>query len=251
VISWREVSVSYGSGWALGPVSLQVGDGEWVALIGPNGAGKSTLLKTAVGVVNHAGEVDLGNSQRRPGLDVAWMPQRPLLPEEMSVADYVLLGRTPHLGYLGREGRHDLESVEAALARLDLEGLARRPLGTLSGGEAQRAVLARALAQEAPVLLLDEPTSGLDVGHAVEVLEVVDDLRRDEGLTVVTAVHDLTLAGRFASRLVLLSGGRIHADGDPREVLTEELLRRHYGSSLRVVQHEDGPAVIPTRECDA
>lgn len=250
MISWRDVAVSFNGHQVLGPVSLEVGDGEWVGLIGPNGAGKSTMLKAAVGLVEHQGEVDLGNGPLRPGIDVAWMPQRPHLPEEMTVADYVLLGRTPHIGFLGGESRHDLEATEAALEKLDLVSLARRPLSTLSGGEAQRAVLARALAQEAPVLLLDEPTSGLDIGHAVEVLEVVDDLRRKEELTLVTALHDLTLAGRFAQRLVLLAEGRIRAEGAPEDVLTEDLLRHHYGSSLRVVQHEDGPTVIPMRKTD-
>ncbi len=250
MISWRGVEVSFNGVPVLGPVTLEVDDGEWVGLIGPNGAGKSTLLKAAVGLVEHRGVVDLGNGPLRPGIDVAWMPQRPSLPDEMPVADYVLLGRTPHVGFLGGESQRDLESAQAALAKLDLLALAHRPLSTLSGGEVQRAVLARALAQEAPVLLLDEPTSGLDIGHAVEVLEVVDDLRRREKLTLVTALHDLTLAGRFAQRLILLAGGRIQADGSPEEVLTEGLLKEHYGSSLRVVQHEDGPAVIPTREHD-
>lgn len=175
------------------------------------------------------------------------MPQRPRLPEEMGVSDYVTLGRTPHIGYLGSESRRDMESVGASLEQLDLIELSTRPLGTLSGGEAQRAVLARSLAQEAPVLLLDEPTASLDVGHSVEVLEVVDELRRKERLTVVTAVHDLTLAGRFADRLVLLSGGAIVSDGTAVEVLTEELLVEHYGAGVRVIEHEDGPTVIPSR----
>ncbi|MDP9145014.1 MAG: ABC transporter ATP-binding protein, partial [Actinomycetota bacterium] len=196
-------------------MSLTVGDGEWLGLIGPNGAGKSTLLKAAVGLVAHRGVVDLGGMQRKAGIDIAWMPQRPFLPDEMTVANYVLLGRTPHLGYLGAESRHDLESVERAISRLELGEFSERALSTLSGGEAQRAVLARALAQESPVLLLDEPTSSLDIGHAMEVLEILDELRRNEGLTVVTALHDLTLAGRFADRLVLLGGGRVVADGIP------------------------------------
>lgn len=247
MIRWEEVVVAFNGNFALGPVSMEVGDGDWVGLIGPNGAGKSTMLKAAVGLVDHGGAVMLANGHRKPGLDIAWMPQRPQLPEGMSVADYVMLGRTPHVGYLGSEGRYDFESVTLALDKLDLRAFANRPLGTLSGGEAQRAVLARALAQEAPVLLLDEPTASLDVGHAIEVLEVIDDLRRAEGLTVVTAVHDLTMAGRFADRLVLLADGMIQADGSPREVLTEEHLRAHYGAGIRVVDDVDGPTVIPTR----
>jgi iron complex transport system ATP-binding protein len=247
VISWEEVRVAFNGDFALGPVTVEVSDGDWVGLIGPNGAGKSTMLKAAVGVVEHSGTVGLTNGHRRPGLDVAWMPQRPHLPEGMNVADYVMLGRTPHIGYLGSEGKGDYDSIDVALDKLGLRSFAHRSLGTLSGGEAQRAVLARALAQEAPVLLLDEPTASLDIGHAIEVLEVIDELRKAEGLTVVTAVHDLTLAGRFADRLVLLAGGMVEADGAPQEVLTEGNLSAHYGQGIRVVQDLDGPTVIPTR----
>ncbi len=247
MISWTDVEVSYGSARVLGPVSVSVASGEWVGLIGPNGAGKSTLLKSAVGLVEHKGRVSLSNGARQPGKDIAWMPQRPHLPDEMGVSDYVMLGRTPHIGYLGSEGSSDMRAVGAALSRLGLGDLERRPLATLSGGEAQRVLFARALAQEAPVLLFDEPTASLDIGHAMEVLEIVDDLRLEKGLTVVTAVHDLTLAGRFADRLVLISNGSMVADGEPGDVLTEDLLSLHYGSGIRVVQDRDGTTVIPTR----
>lgn len=251
MIRWEDVTVDFDGDFGLGPITVEVGDGEWIGLIGPNGAGKSTMLKAAAGLVSHAGRIALAGGHRRPGLDVAWMPQRPFLPEGMSVADYVLLGRTPHVGYLGTESRSDLESVGLALQKLGLVTLSHRPLGTLSGGEAQRAVLARALAQEAPVLLLDEPTASLDIGHAIEVLEVIDDLRRAERLTVVTAVHDLTLAGRFADRLVLLADGLVRAEGDPVGVLTEENLAAHYGAGIRVIHDQDGPTVIPSRATNA
>jgi iron complex transport system ATP-binding protein len=158
-----------------------------------------------------------------------------------------MLGRTPHLGYLAAETRHDVDTVHLAIEKLGLTEFARRPLGTLSGGEAQRVVLARALAQEAPVLLLDEPTASLDVGHAVDVLDVVDELRRKEGLTVVIAAHDLTLAGRYSERLLLLSGGLVVADGTPGEVLTEANLTAHYGAGVRVLADHDGPVVVPVR----
>jgi iron complex transport system ATP-binding protein len=130
---------------------------------------------------------------------------------------------------------------------LDLIEFAGRALATLSGGEAQRAVLARALAQEAPVLLLDEPTSNLDIGHALDVLEIIDTLRKLDGLTVVTAIHDLTMAGRFADRVVFLAAGRVVADGGPADVLTEEHLKAHYGAGIQVLDIGDGPTVIPTR----
>ena len=247
MITWDSVEVAYNGVNVLGPVTVTVGDGEWVGLIGPNGAGKSTMLKAAVGLVDAGGDIRLKNGHRRPGLDIAWMPQRPTMPDQMGVTDYVMLGRSPHVGYLGGEGAADREAVAGAIRRLDLEGFARRPLSTLSGGEAQRAVLARSIAQEAPVLLLDEPTANLDVGHAIEVLEVIDDLRSG-GLTVVTAIHDLTLAGRFCQRLVFLADGKVVADGSPREVLTEELLRPHYGDSVRVIDDVDGPLVVPGRK---
>ena len=250
MISWRSIEVSFDGLRVLGPIDLAVSGGQWLGLIGPNGAGKSTLLKTALGIVPHRGTVDVGGRTSRAGLDIAWMPQRPLLPAEMSVANYVLLGRTPHIGYIGSESRHDLRSTELALNRLGLEEIAARELSTLSGGEAQRAVLARALAQEAPILLLDEPTSSLDIGHGLEVLEMIDSLRNADGLTVVTAIHDLTLAGQFVDRLVLLDKGRVVADGLPGEVLTEDRLRPSYGVGIRVVDIGDGPTVIPARNRD-
>lgn len=247
MIRWHSVSVTYSGRVVLDAFDLEVDRGQWVGLIGPNGAGKSTVLKTAVSAISFSGSVTLSGSMIKPGIDVAWMPQRPMLPEAMGVADYVMLGRTPHLGYLAAESKTDVETVGWALERLDLLPLAPRALGTLSGGEAQRVVLARALAQEAPVLLLDEPTASLDIGHAVEVLEVVDSLRESEDLTVVCAAHDLTLAGRFADRLVLLGDGLVVADGSPEAVLTESSLRGHYGHSLRVIPDKDGPIVVPER----
>ncbi len=251
MISWQAVAVSYGGARVLGPISLDVDGGEWLGLIGPNGAGKTTLIKSAVGVVGHEGSVSWNGGSIRRGVDVAWMPQRPHLPDDMGVGDYVMLGRTPHLGYLTAESRHDVASARLALAKLGLNDFARRPLGTLSGGEAQRAVLARALAQEAPVLMLDEPTASLDIGHAVEVLDVIDQLRRSENLTVVMAAHDLTLAGRFCDRLVLLSRGDVVADGPPDAVLTNDTLAAHYGAGVRVFSDDDGPVVVPTRSTHA
>ncbi|HZD24148.1 MAG TPA: ABC transporter ATP-binding protein, partial [Acidimicrobiia bacterium] len=122
MISWQGVSVAYDADNVVGPVDIDVADGEWVALIGPNGAGKSTLIKAAVDVVPYTGVISLGGRERRPGLDIAWMPQRPQLPEDMGVGDYVLLGRTPHLGYLAAESRHDVETMRTALDKLDLTG---------------------------------------------------------------------------------------------------------------------------------
>ena len=209
----ENVTVELGGTPVLREVSASVEEGEWVALIGPNGAGKTTLLRAILGLVRAggsilAGGVDLGGLSRRDlGRRLALVPQVPSLPPHMTVSEYVLLGRTPHLGYYGNETSRDREVATAAVVRLDLVGLAERRLATLSGGERQRAVIARALAQEAPVLLLDEPTASLDVGRGQQALELVDELRRESGLTVLSAMHDLTLAAQYAERLLLLDGG--------------------------------------------
>jgi iron complex transport system ATP-binding protein len=248
VISWQDVVVSFGDVTVVGPVTIDVADGEWVGLVGPNGAGKSTLLKAAVGIVPFRGVVDLGGRVGEAGKDIAWMPQRPLLPDEMNVANYVLLGRTPHLGYLGSETAHDLDSVARAIERLELADLADRPLSTLSGGEAQRAVLARALAQEAPVLLLDEPTAALDVGHQQQVMELIDQLRTEDRLTVLSSIHDLTLAGQYTDRLVMMNHGIIVAEGPANQVLTEERIMEHYEARVRVrATVDEGLTVTPMR----
>jgi iron complex transport system ATP-binding protein len=148
---------------------------------------------------------------------------------------------------LGRAGDRDDEAVGDAIVRLDLDRLAARRLGSLSGGERQRAVLARALAQEAPLLLLDEPTTALDVGRQQEVLELVGELRAERGLTVLGAMHDLTLAGQYADRLALLDDGRLVAHGPPADVLSEQLIARHYRAHVHVVELEGAPVVLPAR----
>jgi iron complex transport system ATP-binding protein len=246
----EEVSVSFDGTTVLSGASVSVAAGQWLALIGPNGAGKSTLLRSIARLVPFTGTVRLGDvpvdrlHRRELARQVAFVSQRPVTPPEMQVRDYCLLGRTPYVSYLGVEGPADHEVVTATLERLDLTAFASRPLGSLSGGELQRVVLAQALAQEAPVLLLDEPTSALDVGHQQDVLELVDDLRRTSELTVLAAMHDLTLAGQFADRLLLLSRGRAVASGSAAEVLTEACLADHFGARVKVVHDEDGGVVV-------
>lgn len=234
-------------------VTVSIERGEWVALIGQNGAGKTTLLNAVAGVVPATGAIRLdgdlvgGLSRRERARRVALVPQDPETPEWLTVAEYVLLGRAPHLGALAREGAADHELVAGILARLDLAAFAQRLLGTLSGGEKQRAVVARALAQEARIVLLDEPTAALDIGHQQQTLELLDALRAEAGLTLVSAMHDLTLASLYADRVLLLEEGRIVADGTPREVLTEETLAEHYGAAVRVVPVDGALAVVPAR----
>lgn len=249
----RGVTARYGARTAVADVSVDVPAGSWLGIIGPNGAGKSTLLKAVVRVAGHDGEILVGGrpaaamSRRELARAVAYSPQSPVLPERLTVLDYVLLGRTPHLGPLAGEGPHDLAVVEQSLRRLDLAGSAGRRLQTLSGGERQRAVLARVLAQQAGLLLLDEPTTGLDVGHAQQLLELVDRLRREDGTTVVSTLHDLTLAGQYADHVLLLDGGAVVASGAPSEVLTAERLATHYGADVQVLTLDGRLAVVPVR----
>ena len=252
-IRLRGVTVELGGRPVVDRVDADVADGEWVALIGPNGAGKTTLLRALARLVPFAGEIELDGT---PLADlgrgelarlVAVVPQEPSTPPWMTVAEYVLLGRTPHLGPLAKEGARDREAAARALARLDLLGFVERRLGTLSGGEKQRVVVARALAQEAAIVLLDEPTAALDIGHQQQALDLLDGLRAESGLTLVAAMHDLTLAAQYADRMVLLDGGRVVADGAPTEVLTAAVIARHYGAAIDVVPVGDRIAIVPRR----
>jgi iron complex transport system ATP-binding protein len=253
VIALADVSVRFGTAEVVRRISLDVPRGEWLGLIGPNGAGKTTLLRALGGLVPYDGNAavdgrDVRASARRElSRRLALVPQTPHVPDELTVSEYVLLGRTAHIAYLATERRADREAAHRALVRLDLEGFAERRLGSLSGGELQRVVLARALAQEAPVLLLDEPTSALDLGHQQQALELVDRLRQEDGLTVVAAMHDLTLAAQYADRLLLLDRGEVVAAGSADEVLSEELIARHYGAQVRVVREDGTLYVLPRR----
>jgi iron complex transport system ATP-binding protein len=249
----RRLGVEIDRSVLLHGIDLTVAPGSWLGLIGPNGAGKTTLLRAIAGVVESFGitTVDGDDLADLPPRDrarrVALVPQRPIIPPGMDAFTYVLLGRTPHLSYFAAEGKHDVEIAGAALVELGVGDLSRRDISTLSGGELQRVVLARALAQEPEILLLDEPTSALDVGNQQQVLEVIDGMRSARGLTVVAAIHDLTLAAQFCDRLALLADGELVATGTPHQVLTEETIRVHYDANVNIIWIDDQLAVIPTR----
>lgn len=252
VLELRDVVVRYGRRTAVDAFAASVAAGEWLGLIGPNGAGKSSLLRAIVGIAAHRGTImvdgaplDRASGRERARL-VAYVPQEPELPPDMSAFEYVLLGRAPYVAYFASESTHDREVARTVLERLDLGALADRRLGELSGGERQRLVIARALATEAPILLLDEPTSALDIGHQQQALDLVADLRHrgDRPLTVISAMHDLTLAGMYADRLVLLHRGQMVAEGAPAVVLTEDHLKRFYGVRATVRHERDGTVVV-------
>ena len=256
-LSLSGVGVRFNGSRILDSVDLEIARGEWLGIIGPNGAGKTTLLRVITGAVEFEGSVSIdesaASSMKRRDLarSVALVPQHPVLPPGMRVVDYVLLGRTPHVHAITGPSVHDLDVVASILEALTLVPFMDRDVTTLSGGELQRAVIARALAQESPILLLDEPTTALDIGKQQEVLELVDRLRRERSLTVVSAMHDLTIAAQFPDRLVMLAEGAVVAEGDGRAVLDPTLIRAHYSADVKILDDGlGGIVVVPLRSQD-
>lgn len=254
LVEFRSVTVAFAGSAVLRDISFAVGTGEWLGVLGPNGAGKSTLLRTLVGgpvtegatiVDGHA--VDEIKGRQRSQL-IAYVPQRPVFPAGMAVFDYVLLGRTPHLGLLAAERREDISIVWDALRSLDLTSFAERDMASLSGGETQRVAMARVIAQEAPVLVLDEATAALDVARQHQVLELVDVVRRDRDIAVISAMHDLTAAAQFCDRVALLDGGSLRGVGAPTDVLTEALLRDVFEPTVRVIDVEGSQVIVSMRD---
>ena len=250
----RSLSVSYNGKDILHDVSLHVAAGGILAVIGPNGAGKTTLIRAVSGVLPpRSGQIwvdgiDLaGLSAIQRARYLAVVPQARQLPAAFTVYQSVLLGRTPYLGWLGRTGKTDHAMVERALAQTRLTGLADRRVGELSGGEQQRILLARALAQDTPILLLDEPTTHLDMEHQSSFLNLVRSLASKKKLAVLLVLHDLNLAGLYADQVALLVDGRNHSIGAPSEVLTAENLSSVYHVPVNVVPHPDygTPLVLP------
>lgn len=227
-------------------VSFAIGPGELVALCGPNGAGKSTLLRLllglhapSAGIVKLAGTPLAGLTRRDVARRAALLPQDAPAEVPLTVREAVALGRLPHLARFQPESAADAAAVARALAATDTMALAERPLVELSGGERHRAHLARALAQEAPLLLLDEPIAGLDLAHQLQALDLLR-ASVDGGRAALVALHDLSLAGRRCDRVLLLADGGLQADAPPAEVLTVELIARFFGVRAEVRRDADG-----------
>ena len=248
------LSVRFGQRRVIQDLSLMVTKGEVLALIGPNGAGKTTLLRAASGVI----PIETG-SVRVNGHDIAKMTPRQLaaclsvvpqarnLPLAFTVWQAVLLGRTPYLNWMGQASPKDVERTQWSLERTDLWELRERLIGELSGGEQQRVLLARALAQDTPILLMDEPTTFLDLHHQATLLNLVRDLSHENGLAVLMAIHDLNLAALYSDRIALLVRGNLVNQGTPLEVLTSENISQAFGVSVHVIPHPDYgiPLVLP------
>ena len=250
----KDLIVFYDTHPILKDVSLSVQSGEIMGLIGPNGAGKSTLIRAVSGVtpirsgsVHTNGDDFHSLSPMRRAKYLAVVPQAVSLPPAFTVWETVLMGRTPHLGFIGQISAADEEIARNALKRVNALELAERRVGELSGGEAQRVLLARALCQSTPILLLDEPTTHLDLQYQVSLLELIRDLAHHDKLAVLLALHDLNLAARYADQIALMVAGEIKASGKPREVLTPDLISEAYCLPVQVVRHPfmDVPLILP------
>ncbi|MHB1208734.1 MAG: ABC transporter ATP-binding protein [Acidimicrobiales bacterium] len=250
----NELSVRADARDLVSDVTLHVESGTWLTVIGPNGAGKTSLVESVVGLrriahgsISISGQPLASLNERERARLVALVPQRPSVPNGMNVRDYVALGRTAYHGLLRAPSAGDRAIVDSVLERLSLQDFCERDVATLSGGERQRMVLARALAQSTMVIVLDEPTTGLDLHHQMDLLELLRREVTDCGLTIVATLHDLTLAGQFADRLVLLDAGKTILDGPAREVIRREELSHCYQMDLRVIDIDGADVIVPVR----
>jgi iron complex transport system ATP-binding protein len=252
----QRVVFGYGAQPVLHGFSLAVERGDFMALLGPNGSGKSTCIRLLAGVIHPS-----GGEVRLDGHDIAALPRRTVarrlavVPQMTSpsfaftVHEYVMMGRAPHLGRLQAESREDREIVAEALALTEAFELADRPVTELSGGELQRVTIARAVAQQADIMLLDEPTAMLDINHQIEIFELLRGLNASRDVTILCVSHDLNSAAEYCPLLVLMRDGVVVADGAPAEVITEERIADVYGAKVLVDEGPSGrPRVTPLSE---
>jgi iron complex transport system ATP-binding protein len=251
----RGVTLAYERAVVFDGLDLRIEEGRITTLIGANGSGKSTLLKAfgrllapTTGSVHLAGKPLRELATKEIARRLSILPQKPLTPSATNVRDLVSRGRHPHQSLLRPWTARDTEVVDAALRATGLDGLADRDAASLSGGQLQRAWIALVLAQEAATILLDEPTTFLDLSHQLDVLELVRAINRERSSTVVMVLHDLSLAGRYSDRLIVVGEGRVLADGTPWEVLTPEVLRLAFDLEAIVIPDPSSgtPLVVPT-----
>jgi iron complex transport system ATP-binding protein len=249
LLALQDIRARLGAREVLQGVSLTIGEGEFVGLIGPNGAGKSTLLRSVLGLVPATGRITIAGrdvsatSAKTRGRDIAYLPQEREIAWPVAVEDAVALGRLPHRKPFGGNTEADLAAVAEAMARMDIESLRGRPATELSGGEKARVLIARALAQQAPLLLADEPTAGLDPSHQIALMQLFGELAR-EGRGVIASMHDLGLAARWCTRLILIDKGKVVADDVPEAVLTPVRLKAVYGVEAFIDRTENGGLVV-------
>jgi iron complex transport system ATP-binding protein len=240
-ITVKHLSHSFGETLVLKNISFQVPQRDFFIIIGPNGSGKTTLMKVISGILKpQKGELEILNRplnhyhRKALAKTIAFVPQMTFADFPFTVTEIVLMGRSPYLGILGLEQENDLEVAHQAIAFTGLENLAHRKLDQLSGGEQQRVFIARAICQEADIILLDEPTASLDLAYQVRIMDLMEKLKTEKGITIVMVSHDVNLAAMYADRLMLLHEGQVVCQGLPDEVLTYKTLEETYGCTLLV-----------------
>ena len=240
-ISTKNLNHSYGDNLVLMNISFAVSKGEFFIIIGPNGSGKTTLMKVISGILKlQKGRLEIldrpinGYSRKALAKTIAFVPQMVPVDFPFTVTEIVLMGRSPYLGMLGLEEEKDLKIAKQAIAFTGMEHLAHRKLDQLSGGEQQRVFIARAICQEPDIILLDEPTASLDLAHQTRVMDLMEKLKAQKGVTVVMVSHDVNLAAMYSDQLLLLNNGQVVCQGSPDEVLTFKTLEEAYGCTLLV-----------------
>ncbi len=243
-LEMRKATLGYRHRPVLEDISFTAKPGDLVGLIGPNGSGKSTILKTMSRVITPLGGTVLvdgrdlsGFARQELAKRVGVVPQLPLLPSTFTAFEIVLMGRNPHLGLFQHETRRDYDLARVAMEKTGTFQLAERHINELSGGEIQSVLIARVLVQETDSILLDEPTANLDIGRQIEVMDLISRLCREQKLTVIAAIHDLNLAAQYCTRLLLISQGKLYAEGTPAEVITDENVAAVYGAGNTVFTH--------------
>lgn len=250
-ITIKDLTFSYRSNKILDDLNVVVNDAEVLSLVGPNGSGKTTLIKCIDRILKPKGSILLEGreiesmSQQEIARQIGYVPQSSSTPLATTVFDTVLMGRRPHITW--RVSDADIGKVADTLELLNLQDLSMRDFAQLSGGQKQKVLIARALAQEPAVLLLDEPTSNLDMHHQLEVMETVSSLVKEKKISAVMAIHDLNLASRFSDKLVMLKEGKVYAAGEPKALLSEANMSRVYGIEAMVLNALGRPYIVPLR----
>ena len=244
-----DLTVRYGEKIVLNDISLEIESKRWTCLVGPNGAGKTTFLKALLGMAPYSGSIqdkgiEVFKSHKR---NVAFVPQHPQIPQGMTVAEYVMLGRSKRDGW-GNESLSSRSFVHKVLMQTHLFGMQSNLVAQLSGGEMQRALIARALVQEPELILLDEPTSALDLHHQISVLNNIEMLK-EEGVTIISTMHDITLAAMFAERIVVMKEGKVLISGASQEVIHSPELKRAFDNRIDVYTLDTGrPVIVASKE---
>ena len=244
MINIENLTVRFENAEVLKAISLDIPEGTWSCLVGPNGAGKTTLLRTMLGMQPYSGSIKYSGREiaKNKALNIAFVPQRPSIPASMSVAEYVMLGRAKLDGW-GKESAHSRNIVHEMLEATQLLGMQGQLVNTLSGGEMQRVLIARALVQEPEVMLLDEPTSALDLHHQIAVLNKVEEIKAT-GVTIISTMHDITLGAMYAERIIIMQSGRVLLDGESQSVIHSPELRSAFDDRISVHLLENGRPVI-------